>query len=111
MTFGMQTLRNCGSALLTTVAVIAKLMTLQAASDGSGYMQDWQITSTGTISWVKPIQVQVVERFKGQNYAVFAYAAFATANGCNAMKLSGPTPPTATTDSYDSSTGTTPAAA
>jgi hypothetical protein len=86
-------------------------MTLQAASDGSGYMQDWQITSTGTISWVKPIQVQVVERFKGQNYAVFAYAAFATANGCNAMKLSGPTPPTPTTDSYDSSTGATPAAA
>jgi hypothetical protein len=61
-------------------------------------IQTWEITGDGNIAGTKTAQVEVASVIERQTTPVFAYAAFATFNGCNALSFAGG----ATTNSYDS---------
>jgi hypothetical protein len=62
-------------------------------------VQTWRIVGRGTLGGAKPARVDVEAILERQVNPVFAYAAFATHNGCGALSWSGG----GTTDSYDSS--------
>lgn len=61
-------------------------------------VQTWQITGTGYVNGPKPARVDVSAILERQVTPTFAYAAFATNNGCGALSWSGG----GSTDSYDS---------
>ena len=61
-------------------------------------IQTWDITGDGTITGGSAAQVEVESVLERQTSPIFAYAAFATNDGCNALSFAGG----ATTDSYDS---------
>jgi hypothetical protein len=94
----------------TTVAYkpYAKLLAIQSftayPSTAPAVVEKWEITSDGTISGVRNAQVRVSAILERQKTAVFAYAAFADATGCDALTFGGG----GTTNSYDSSTVTNP---
>jgi Tfp pilus assembly protein PilX len=62
-------------------------------------VQTWRIVGRGTLGGAKPARVDVEAILERQVNPVFAYAAFATHNGCGALSWSGG----GSTDSYDSS--------
>src|SRR5262249_22392444 len=62
-------------------------------------IQTWEITSDGGVTGVRKSDVQVSAVLERGATPVFAYAAFATYNGCSALSFGGG----GTTDSYDSS--------
>jgi Tfp pilus assembly protein PilX len=62
-------------------------------------VQTWSIVGRGTIGGNKPAYVEVKAILERQVEPMFAYAAFATSNGCGALSWSGG----GSTDSYDSS--------
>jgi Tfp pilus assembly protein PilX len=82
----------------------AQLLSMQAfksyPSTTTDVVQKWLITGDGTINGVRNADVQISAIMEQQKTATFAYAAFATFNGCNALGFGGG----GTTDSYDSST-------
>jgi PilX N-terminal len=92
-----------------TYAPSAKLLAMQSfqsyPTGTTAVVQKWEITSDGTINGVRQADVQVSAILEQQKMSTFAYAAFATATGCNALNFGGG----GTTDSYDSSTLTTTA--
>jgi Tfp pilus assembly protein PilX len=87
-----------------TYAPAAQLLAMQSftsyPASTPAVVQKWLITSDGTISTVRNAQVRVSAILEQQKSVTFAYAAFATAPGCNAMSFGGG----GSTDSYDSST-------
>src|SRR5260370_27826419 len=90
-----------------TYAPTAQLLAMQSftsyPASTPGVVQKWLITSDGTIDTVRNAQVRVSAVLEQQKSVTFAYAAFATATGCDAMGFGGG----GSTDSYDSSTLTT----
>jgi Tfp pilus assembly protein PilX len=90
-----------------TYAPSAKLLAMQSftsyPASTPAVVQKWLITSDGTINTVRNAQVRVTAILEQQKSVTFAYAAFATAAGCDAMSFGGG----GSTDSYDSSTLTT----
>jgi Tfp pilus assembly protein PilX len=90
-----------------TYAPSAKLLAMQSfnsyPASTPAVVQKWRITSDGTISTVRNAQVRVSAVLEQQKSVTFAYAAFATAAGCDAMSFGGG----GSTDSYDSSALTT----
>ena len=62
-------------------------------------VQTWRIVGRGTLGGAKPARVDVEAILERQVNPVFAYAAFATHNGCGALSWAGG----GSTDSYDSS--------
>jgi hypothetical protein len=61
-------------------------------------IQTWEIASTGDISGARNATVEVSSLVERQTTPIYAYAAFATDNGCAALSFAGG----ATTNSYDS---------
>jgi hypothetical protein len=91
-----------GTASLGYVAT-AKLIALQPVAiygGGTGYLQTWEITATGTVPGAVPATVQVSAVLERDITAAETYAIFATGNGCGAIDLRG----NMHTDSYDSRT-------
>ncbi|MGC1903494.1 MAG: PilX N-terminal domain-containing pilus assembly protein [Candidatus Acidiferrum sp.] len=62
-------------------------------------IQTWEITSDGDVAGIRKARVEVSAVLEREASPVFAYAAFATSNGCGALGFGGG----GTTDSYDSS--------
>jgi Tfp pilus assembly protein PilX len=62
-------------------------------------IQTWEITSDGNVAGVRKADVEVSAVLEREATPVFAYAAFASNNGCGAMDFGGG----GTTNSYDSS--------
>ncbi|SRR6266568_1120885 len=88
------------------VTVTAKLLSMYPLASISGtnvYMQNWEITSLGTVNAIpgKPAQVQVVERITHSALPVFGEGAFGTSAGCGSLNFGG----SFSTDSYDSNLG------
>jgi Tfp pilus assembly protein PilX len=87
-----------------TYAPSARLLAMQSfqsyPSATTAVVQKWEITSDGTINGVRKADVRVSAIMEQQKMSTFAYAAFATAAGCNALSFGGG----GSTDSYDSST-------
>jgi Tfp pilus assembly protein PilX len=92
---------------IVTYAPAAKLLAMQSFTSypaaTPAVVQKWEITSDATINGVRNATVRVTAIMEQQKTSTFAYAAFATATGCNAMSFGGG----GSTDSYDSSTLTT----
>jgi len=61
-------------------------------------VQTWQIVSDGSISTIRNAKVEVAATLERHITPTFNYAAFATQNGCDALKFGGG----GVTDSYDS---------
>lgn len=80
----------------------AKLLAIQSfqtyPATSTAVAEKWEITSDGTINGVRNSTVRVTAVMERQKTATFAYAAFATNNGCGALSFGGG----GTTDSYDS---------
>jgi Tfp pilus assembly protein PilX len=72
--------------------------TLLSMSSTQPTIQTWQIISDGTVNGVRNAEEEVSAVLERQVTPLFAYAAFATASGCNALSWTGG----GTTDSYDS---------
>lgn len=93
---------STGNASLT-YAPYATLLSMQQFSSYPGdspvTVQTWEITSDGSLSAVRKSDVQVSAVLEREATPVFAYAAFATNNGCGALSFGGG----GSTDSYDSS--------
>ena len=62
-------------------------------------IQSWEITGVGRLNGVSAAEVEVSATVERQTVPAFRYAAFATFNGCEALRFGGG----GTTDSYDSS--------
>jgi hypothetical protein len=62
-------------------------------------VQTWKIVSDGSISTIRNAKVEVAATLERHLTPTFNYAAFATSNGCDALKFGGG----GITDSYDSS--------
>ncbi len=88
---------------LVTYDAIATLQSMrQVTVYGSATpvtVQTWQIVGRGTIAGSKPARVDVTAILERQVEPMFAYAAFATADGCGSLTWTGG----GATDSYDSS--------
>jgi Tfp pilus assembly protein PilX len=69
---------------------------------GSGAMQTWQITSTGTIGGLLNATVQVTQTFERAGSPIFQYGLEALGTSCGAITLAG----SDYTDSYNSAAGT-----
>jgi Tfp pilus assembly protein PilX len=90
----------------------ARLLGMRQIADGItgdlGTLQTWEIVGVGRRAiGLNSGEVEVLAIIERTTRPVFAYAAFATANGCSALTFSG----SATSGSYDSteaSAGTTP---
>ena len=61
-------------------------------------LQTWDVTAEGSITGARNATVEVSSLIERQTTPVYAYAAFATDNGCAALSFAGG----ATTNSYDS---------
>ena len=61
-------------------------------------IQTWEIVGRGVVRGAASAQVEVAAILERQDVPLYKYAAFATANGCNALSFAGG----GTTDSYDS---------
>jgi hypothetical protein len=83
---------------------VAKLMSMRQINDAfTGLpvtLQTWEITGTGSVGGAGAASLQVSATIERQDTPVYKYAAFATDNGCDALKFGG----NAHTDSYDSTT-------
>jgi hypothetical protein len=86
-----------------TYAPYATLLSMQQFNSYPGSnpvtTQTWEITSDGNVSGVRKANVEVSAVLEREATPVFAYAAFATNNGCGALSFGGG----GATDSYDSS--------
>jgi hypothetical protein len=87
-----------------TYDTTATLMSMRGFTDDTSgqwvTLQTWQLTSTGTSAGANPATVEVVSVLERHPSPIYAYAAFATYNGCAALSFAGG----ATTNSYDSRT-------
>jgi Tfp pilus assembly protein PilX len=85
-----------------TYTPYARLLSMQQFNSYPGSnpvtVQTWEITSDGSLSAIRKSDVQVSAVLEREATPVFAYAAFATSNGCGALSFGGG----GTTDSYDS---------
>jgi hypothetical protein len=85
-----------------TYAPYATLLSMQQFNSYPGSnpvtVQTWEITSDGGVTGVRKSDVQVSAVLERGATPVFAFAAFATNNGCGALSFGGG----GTTDSYDS---------
>jgi hypothetical protein len=85
-----------------TYAPYATLLSMQQFNSYPGSnpvtIQSWEITSDGGVNGVRKSDVQVSAVLERGATPVFAYAAFATNNGCGALSFGGG----GNTDSYDS---------
>jgi Tfp pilus assembly protein PilX len=92
-----------GGTDTATYDAIATLMSMRQinvyGSTTPATVQTWRIVGRGTLGGAKPARVDVEAILERQVNPVFAYAAFATFNGCAALSWSGG----GETDSYDSS--------
>lgn len=81
----------------------ARLLSMQEFTNAySGLpetLQTWQITGVGNVAGPRPSKIEVSVVLEQELVPVYRYAAFATDNGCEALKFGGG----ATTTSYDSS--------
>jgi len=59
------------------------------STGGNNTVQTWEITSTGTVAGFQPATVTVVAKLERHIVPVFAYAAFATYPGCDALDFGG----------------------
>jgi Tfp pilus assembly protein PilX len=82
-----------GSATLKSMREITDAYSLLPVT-----IQTWEITGDGNITGAHTAQVEVASVVERQTYPIFAYAAFATYDGCSALSFAGG----ATTNSYDS---------
>ena len=88
-----------------TYAAYAKLLSMRAVTvygGGTGTIQTWLITATGTVPGPLPATVEVSAVLERNLTAADTYAIFATGTGCGAIDLRG----TMHTDSYDSTSMT-----
>jgi Tfp pilus assembly protein PilX len=102
---------TAGSATLTYTTV-ATLLTMQyfESYSGTSVVQTWRIESTGAVRGTRNATVEVMALVETPKVPASGYAAFATADVCGALTLSGHL----STDSYDSTSmsgATTPTAA
>ncbi len=90
-----------GTALYTTVATLKSMRQItEPYSTIPTTIQSWDIVATGKVPGARASQVDVSATIEREVNPSFAYAAFATASGCEALSFAGG----ATTDSYDSNT-------
>lgn len=86
-----------------TYRVSAQLMSMVSivpfGTTAPATIQTWQITAHGNVTNVRNAEAEVVTTLERYISPAFAYAAFASANGCGALNFTG----NGTTDSYDSS--------
>ena len=86
----------------TAYAASATLLTMKVMTDsytgGQFTLQMWRINGAGSIDGAGAAAVQVSAVLETTDKPVFQYAAFATANGCDAIDFNGH----GHTDSYDS---------
>ncbi len=97
---------SAGSATLTYTTV-ATLLTMQYFESyaGTSVVQTWKVESVGAVSGTRNATVEVMALVETPKVPASGYAAFATADVCGALTLSGHL----STDSYDSTlmSGTT----
>jgi Tfp pilus assembly protein PilX len=101
--------QGAGAGMLTagnttvTYAPYAKLLSMRQFNAYPGSIpttiQSWEITSDSGVNGVRKGRVEVSAVLEREATAAFAYAAFATNNGCGALGFGGG----GTTNSYDSS--------
>jgi Tfp pilus assembly protein PilX len=90
---------DSGSVGYTAVARLMSMRTINDAFTGLPVtLQTWEITGTGSVGGVGAARLQVSATIERQDTPIYKYAAFATDNGCDALKFGG----NAHTDSYDS---------
>jgi Tfp pilus assembly protein PilX len=90
-----------------TTATLIAMQVFDAFGGTQSVVQTWRVTSEGGVSTVPKATVEVIAMIEQPKVSANSYAAFATADTCDALYLSG----TVNTDSYDSSTlasGATP---
>ena len=82
---------------------VATLRSMRSINDGYSAkdvtIQTWEISGSGNITGARPALVEVASVLERQPVPLFGYAAFATADGCEALRFAGG----AKTNSYDSS--------
>src|SRR5713101_4497462 len=89
-----------GAVSYTASAKLLSMRQVQVAGQvGKSVIQTWQITADGNITAGRTAKVEVSAILERQATPLFQYAAFATGNGCGALKFAGG----AITNSYDSS--------
>jgi Tfp pilus assembly protein PilX len=86
--------RYRATATLKSMRQITDAYSLQPVT-----LQTWDIVGEGRIRGARRATVEVASTVERQTYPVYAYAAFATYDGCEALSFAGG----ATTNSYDSS--------
>lgn len=83
------------------VATLKSMRRIDDAYNGQQVtLQTWDVTAEGSITGARTATVEVSSLIERQPTPLYAYAAFATDNGCAALSFKGG----ATTDSYDSIT-------
>ena len=82
-------------------ATLLHLQVFDSYGGGQSVVQTWQITGSGALSGGRSATVEVVATVETPKVAANSYAAFATANTCDAIYFHG----NVTVDSYDSSVG------
>jgi Tfp pilus assembly protein PilX len=95
-----------GAGVNATTAVTATLLSMQPAAvlqnPAGGAIQNWQITSQGSISGIQSVQVQVVTQIQNSaGNTIFTGGGCSTSSACNSFVISG----NAKFDSFDSSVG------
>jgi Tfp pilus assembly protein PilX len=90
---------DSGSVAYTAVARLMSMRQINDAFTGLPVtLQTWEITGTGSVGGVGAARLEVSATIERQDTPIYKYAAFATDNGCDALKFGG----SAHTDSYDS---------
>src|SRR5712692_3861048 len=79
-----------GAVNYTASAKLLSMRQVQVAGQvGKTVLQTWQITADGNITAGRTSTVEVSAILERQAAPLFQYAAFATGNGCGALKFSG----------------------
>jgi hypothetical protein len=83
-----------------TTATLIAMQVFDAFGGTQSVVQTWRVTSEGGVSTVPKATVEVIAMIEQPKVSANSYAAFATADTCDALYLHG----NVQTDSYDSST-------
>lgn len=95
---GVLTNGGLGTVSYGASATLMAMRSVSVYGGGTGVIQIWEITATGTVPGALPATVEVTAMLERESVSAKTYAIFATGAGCGAINLGG----TTHTDSYNS---------
>ena len=88
---GVVTNNALGTVTYGSAATLMAMRSVSVYGGGTGVVQTWEITATGTVPGALPATVEVTAMLERESVSAKTYAIFATGAGCGAINLGGTT--------------------